>query len=337
MAQKGDLLSVRQDIRVVDATIRDGGLCNNFRFDDKFIKDLYQANVKAGVDYMEFGYKASKEIFNEDDFGKWKFCNDSDIRKIVGDNKTGLKIAVMADVGRTDFQKDIIPKKDSPIDLVRIATYINTIPAAVEMIENCAKKGYETTINIMAVSKANTDDIKTALDILGQSPVNAFYIVDSYGALYPEQSRKLANLYCEYADKYGKSVGIHAHNNQQLAFANTIEAMTQGVSYLDATVDGMGRGAGNCALELLLGFLKNPKYKVAPILKIIEEHTEKLKAEGVKWGYDIPYMLTGQLNTHPRPAISYVKEDRKDYSKFANELYDIINSWFWNFLLIRSF
>lgn len=334
MAQKGDLLSVRQDIRVVDATIRDGGLCNNFRFDDKFIKDLYQANVKAGVDYMEFGYKASKEIFNEDDFGKWKFCNDSDIRKIVGDNKTGLKIAVMADVGRTDFQKDIIPKKDSPIDLVRIATYINTIPAAVEMIENCVKKGYETTINIMAVSKANTDDIKTALDILGQSPVNAFYIVDSYGALYPEQSRKLANLYCEYADKYGKSVGIHAHNNQQLAFANTIEAMTQGVSYLDATVDGMGRGAGNCALELLLGFLKNPKYKVAPILKIIEEHTEKLKAEGVKWGYDIPYMLTGQLNTHPRPAISYVKEDRKDYSKFANELYDIINSWFWNFLLI---
>lgn len=334
MAQKGDLLSVRQDIRVVDATIRDGGLCNNFRFDDKFIKDLYQANVKAGVDYMEFGYKASKEIFNEDDFGKWKFCNDSDIRKIVGDNKTGLKIAVMADVGRTDFQQDIIPKKDSPIDLIRIATYINTIPAAVEMIENCAKKGYETTINIMAVSKANTDDIKTALDILGQSPVNAFYIVDSYGALYPEQSRKLANLYCEYADKYGKSVGIHAHNNQQLAFANTIEAMTQGVSYLDATVDGMGRGAGNCALELLLGFLKNPKYKVAPILKIIEEHTEKLKAEGVKWGYDIPYMLTGQLNTHPRPAISYVKEDRKDYSKFANELYDIINSWFWNFLLI---
>lgn len=339
MAQKGDLLSVRQDIRVVDATIRDGGLCNNFRFDDKFIKDLYQANVKAGVDYMEFGYKASKEIFNEDDFGKWKFCNDSDIRKIVGDNKTGLKIAVMADVGRTDFQKDIIPKKDSPIDLVRIATYINTIPAAVEMIEDCAKKGYETTINIMAVSKANTDDIKTALDILGQSPVNAFYIVDSYGALYPEQSRRLANLYCEYADKYGKSVGIHAHNNQQLAFANTIEAMTQGVSYLDATVDGMGRGAGNCALELLLGFLKNPKYKVAPILKTIEEHTEKLKAEGVKWGYDIPYMLTGQLNTHPRPAISYVKEDRKDYSKFANELYDIINSWFCRCLLIlkRSF
>ena len=326
MAQKGDLLSVRQDIRVVDATIRDGGLCNNFRFDDKFIKDLYEANVKAGVDYMEFGYKASKEIFDEKDFGKWKFCNDADIRKIVGDNKTKLKIAVMADVGRTDFEKDIIPKKDSPIDLIRIATYINTIPAAIEMIEDCAKKGYETTINIMAVSKAKTEDIITALEILGQSQVNAFSIVDSYGALYPEESRKLAELYCSIADKYNKAVGIHAHNNQQLAFANTIEAMTQGASYLDATVDGMGRGAGNCALELLLGFLKNPKYKVDPILKIIEEHTHKLKEDGVKWGYDIPYMLTGQFNTHPRPAISFVKDDRKDYSRFSNELFDIINS-----------
>lgn len=326
MAQKGDLLSVRQDIRVVDATIRDGGLCNDFRFDDKFVKDLYAANVKAGVDYMEFGYKASREIFDEKDFGKWKFCKDEDIRKIVGDNKTNLKIAVMADVGRTDFKTDIIPKKDSPIDLIRVATYINTIPAAIEMIEDAAKKGYETTINIMAVSKARTEDIKAALEALGKTPVNAFYIVDSYGSIYPEEARRLADMYGEIAEKYKKSVGIHAHNNQQLAFANTIEAMTYGASYLDATVDGMGRGAGNCALELLLGFLKNPKYKVDPIVKIIEEHTSKLREQGVKWGYDIPYMLTGQYNTHPRPAIQFVKEERKDYYRFINELYDIINN-----------
>lgn len=326
MAQKGDLLSVRQDIRVVDATIRDGGLCNEFRFDDKFVKDLYNANVKAGVDYMEFGYKASREIFDEKDFGKWKFCKDEDIRKIVGDNKTGLKIAVMADVGRTDFKTDIIQRKDSPIDLIRVATYINTIPAAIEMIEDAAKKGYETTINIMAVSKARTEDIKAALEALGKTPVNAFYIVDSYGSIYPEEARRLADMYGEIAEKYKKSVGIHAHNNQQLAFANTIEAMTYGASYLDATVDGMGRGAGNCSLELLLGFLKNPKYKVEPIVKIIEEHTSKFREQGVKWGYDIPYMLTGQYNTHPRPAIQFVKEDRKDYYKFINELYDIINN-----------
>lgn len=327
MAQKkGDLLSVRKDIRVVDATIRDGGLCNDFRFDDKFISDLYKANVAAGVDYMEFGYKASNKIFNEEDFGKWKFCKDDDIRAIVGDNNTPLKIAAMADVGRTDFENDIIPKDESPIDLIRVATYIHQIPAAVEIIEDAAKKGYETTINIMAVSKARTEDITAALETFGKTPVNAFYIVDSYGSIYPEEARRLADLYGEIANKYNKTVGIHAHNNQQLAFANTIEAMAYGASYLDATVDGMGRGAGNCALELLLGFLKNPKYKVDPIVKVIEEHTRKFKDEGVKWGYDIPYMLTGQYNTHPRPAISFVKGDRTDYTDFINELYDIINS-----------
>lgn len=325
MAQKGDLLSVRQDIRVVDATIRDGGLCNDFRFDDKFIKDLYNANVKAGVDYMEFGYKASKEIFNEEDFGKWKFCNDADIRKIVGDNKTPLKIAVMADVGRTDFKKDIIAKKDSPIDLIRVATYINAIPAAVEMIEDAAKKGYETTINIMAVSKARTEDITAALETLGKTPVNAFYIVDSYGALYPEESRRLADLYCSIADKYGKSVGIHAHNNQQLAFANTIEAMTQGVSYLDATVDGMGRGAGNCALELLLGFLKTRSIRLLLFSKSLRSTPTSLRLRALSGlRYSVPSHRSVQ---HTSPSCNSVrKEDRQDYYKFSNELYDIINS-----------
>ena len=326
MAQKGDLMTARSDIRVLDATIRDGGLVNNFMFSDDFINALYRTNVKAGVDYMEFGYKASKELFDVNKFGKWKFCDEESIREIVGDNNSDMKISVMADVGRCDYKKDIIDRKDSVIDMVRVATYVHQMPAAIEMIEDAKAKGYEVTCNIMAISNTQESDLDQALNMVADSPADGIYIVDSYGALYPEESRRLADLYCSIADKYGKSVGIHPHNNQQLAFANTIEAMTQGVSYLDATVDGMGRGAGNCALELLLGFLKNPKYQVAPILKIIEEYTHKFKAEGVKWGYDIPYLLTGQYNTHPRPAIQFVKEDRQDYYKFSNELYDIINS-----------
>ena len=327
MKEISKLLDYRPEIRVLDATLRDGGLVNNFRFSDEFVKDLYQTNIKAGVDYMEFGYKADTDIFKEEDFGKWKFSKDEDIRAIVGDNAdTGLKIAVMADVGRCNFKRDILPKNESPIDLIRIDCYIHQIPAAIEMIEDAHKKGYETTCNIMAISTSGENDWRAALDMVCKSSVDAVYIVDSYGSLYPEQIQRICHLYKEYSDKYKKELGIHAHNNQQLAFANTIEAMTQGVSFLDATVDGMGRGAGNCALELLLGFLKNPKYKVDPILKIIEEHTHKLKEDGVKWGYDIPYMLTGQFNTHPRPAISFVKDDRKDYSRFNNELFDIINS-----------
>lgn len=317
---KRTLMSYAPDIKVVDCTLRDGGLVNDFFFTDEFVKELYQANIKAGVDYMEFGYKASKDMFDVKKFGKWKFCDDKDIRAVVGDNKTDMKIAVMADVGRCDFKRDILQKKDSPVDLVRIATYINTIPAAIEMIEDCTKKGYETTVNIMAISKSNDIDIDAALELLCQSSVGTIYLVDSYGSLYPEQVRRLSEKYLEVADKYGKKVGIHAHNNQQLAFANTTEAVIKGVSYLDATVSSLGRGCGNCPSELLLGFLKNPKYNINPILQFIEKHIVSLRESGVKWGYDVPYLLTGILNQHPKSAIQFTKEDRKDYYEFYLEL-----------------
>lgn len=320
---KGNLLTVREDVRVLDATIRDGGLCNDFFFTDEFVKDLYRNNVKAGVDYMEFGYKADKDIFDEDKFGKWKFCNDDDIRAIVGENNSQMDIAVMADVGRCNYERDFLPKNESPIDMVRVATYISTIPEAVEIIEHCHKLGYQTCINIMAISKNRTEDICTALDVFGKTPVDTFYIVDSYGSFYPEEIRRISQLYLEYADKYNKNVGIHTHNNQSLAFANTIDALQEGVSYLDCTVMGMGRGAGNCQSELLVGFLKNPKYRVAPILEQIEKHMLQLKADGIKWGFDIPYIITGQHNSHPRSAIAFSKENRTDYKNFRLEVLEM--------------
>ena len=322
MEQKGELISYRPDIKVVDCTIRDGGLVNNFYFDDEFVRNLYTANVAAGVEYMEFGYKASKEIFDVKEFGKWKFCDEQDIRDIVGDNNTDLKISVMADVGRTDYKKDIIPKTDSVIDMIRIATYINTIPAAIEMIHYCAEMGYETTINIMAVSTAAESELDLALDLLAQSEVGTIYLVDSYGSLYPEQIRRLADKYLKVAEKYGKKVGIHAHNNQQLAFANTIEACTVGVSYLDATMSGMGRGAGNCNMELLLGFLRNPKYSLNPVLKFLQNQMLPLKKTGLVWGCDVQYLLTGQQNQHPRTAIAFTAEQREDYAAFYQSLLD---------------
>ena len=321
MEQKGELVSYRPDIKVVDCTLRDGGLVNNFEFSEDFVRDLYKANVAAGVDYMEFGYKASKEVFNVDDYGKWKFCDEKDIREIVGDNNTDLKISVMADVGRTDFKKDIIPKSESVIDMIRVATYINTIPAAIEMINYCADMGYEVTINIMAISTASENELDLALELLAaQSKASVIYLVDSYGSLYPEQIRRLADKYIKIAEKYGKSVGIHAHNNQQLAFANTIEACSIGVSLLDATVSGMGRGAGNCYSELLLGFLRNPKFNIVPVLKFIEKHMVPLKTSGVVWGCDVQYMLTGQTNQHPRTAIAFTKAERTDYAKYYTEI-----------------
>ncbi len=311
---------IYSNVKVLDCTLRDGGLVNNFFFNDNFVKDLYLSNIKSGVDYMEFGYKASKSLFDIDKFGKWKFCNDEDIIKIVDDKYSDMKISVMADVGRTDYKKDIIDKKDSAVDLIRIATYIDTISDAVKMIKYCKDKGYETSVNLMSISNVCKNTLKDALNILSQSPVDMIYIVDSYGSLYPEQIEILSKIYLEYAYKYNKHIGIHTHNNLQLAFANTIKAVSMGVDYIDATVNSLGRGAGNCPLELILGFLNNSKYDITPTLSFIEKNMVKMKSSGLKWGYDIPYILSGILNKHPSSAIQFLKEDRKNYSIFYDEL-----------------
>ncbi len=320
MKEISKLLDYRPEIKVLDATLRDGGLVNNFNFTDDFVRDLYRTNIRAGVDYMEFGYRADKEIFDESKFGKWKFASDDDIRAIVGDNDTDLKISIMTDVGRCNYKQDVAPRSESPVDMVRVACYLHQIPAAVEMIEDAKRKGYETTVNIMAISTSGENDWRAALDIVSRSSVDAIYIVDSYGSLYPEQIARICDLYNEYGTKFGKQIGMHAHNNQQLAFANTIEACGDGANLLDATYGGMGRGAGNCAMALLLGFLKNPKYNLYPVLQFVEKNIVQLKKEGNVWGYDIPYLLTGLLNQHPRTAIEFTGEKRTDYVEFYNNL-----------------
>ncbi len=323
LKKKGSWLTYRPDIKVLDCTIRDGGLVNSFNFSDEFVRAVYEANVEAGVDYMEFGYKASKKIFTKSDFGKWKFCDEDDIRGIVGENKTALKISVMADAERTDYHEDILPKEKSVIDMVRVATYIHQLPTAIDMIKDARDKGYETTINLMAVSIVKERELDEALELLTATYVDCIYLADSFGTLYSEDIQYLMTKYIKYAQSTGKVIGIHAHNNQQLAYANTIEALMVGASYLDATIGGLGRGAGNCNMELLLGFLKNPKYHIRPILKCIQEQVVPLK-ESLKWGFDVANMLTGQMNLHPGPAIKFVESGKStDYVAFYDSLLDL--------------
>lgn len=314
------MTTFRPDIKVLDCTIRDGGLMNNHKFSHEFVKAVYQACVAAGIDYMEFGYKNSKKDFPKADFGPWKHCDEEDLRKVVGENKTPLKIAVMADAEKCNYKEDIKPKKESVINMIRVATYIHQIPTAIDMITDAHNKGYETTCNLMAISKISEQEVVDAINAIDQSPVGAIYVVDSFGALYPEQIRRLTTRYLDIAKQSGKTIGIHAHNNQALAFANTIEALIYGASSADSSIAGLGRGAGNCRTELLLGFLRNPKYNLRPIVDVIENHVEPLRKD-LKWGFAIPYMISGQLNDHPRAAMKIMEgKEKPDYLKFYDEM-----------------
>ncbi len=305
---RGDWVTYRPDIKVHDCTIRDGGLMNDHQFDEGFVKAVFHACIEAGVDYMEVGYKASKKIYAPTQFGTWKFCDEQDLRRVFGEEEVPLKLSAMADAERTDYHEDILPKSQSILSMIRVATYIYQIPTAIDMIKDAHEKGYETSVNLMAVSTVKERDLHRALEELARTPVDVIYLVDSFGALYTEQIRDLTIEYLKYAEPAGKQVGIHTHNNQQLAYANTIEALILGASRLDASLAGLGRGAGNCPMELLIGFLHNPKFRLRPLLKCIQEHVEPLRRK-LRWGYDIPYMITGQLNQHPRAAMKFMEGD----------------------------
>jgi len=309
----------RSQIKVLDCTIRDGGLINKWQFSDDIVKKVFLALSRAGVDYMEIGYKSSEKYFSRVEHGAWKFCTEDDIKGIVGDNGTKMKLSAMADIGRIDSE-DIPLKKDSILDMIRVACYAKETDKAVALAHECLDKGYEVTINLMAVSKVLERDLDEALDDLSKSNVPVIYLVDSFGSLYSEQIHFLAKKYFQALP--GKELGIHTHNNQQLAFANTIEAIIAGVNRLDATLYGMGRGAGNCPLELLLSFLKNPKFDIRPLIEVIQDIFIPMKAD-IEWGYHIPYLITGVLNEHPRSAMKLMASNElPNLRQFYEELKD---------------
>ena len=313
-------LTYRPEIRVLDCTIRDGGLMNNHGFDDAVVAGVYKACVEAGVDYMELGYKGSSRIFSRDEYGAWKFCEEDDIRRLVGENDTTLKLSVMADAEKTDYHTDILPANESVLDTIRVATYIHQIPTALDIVKDAHDKGYETTINLMAISTVQEWELDQALEVIAGTEIKALYLVDSFGALYGEQIQYMTRKYLSYMKGSGKEVGIHTHNNQALAYANTIEAIIAGANMLDASMAGLGRGAGNCQLELLIGFLHNPKFKLRPVLRCIRDLIAPMKKD-VKWGFDIAYMITGLLNQHPRAAMAFnQQEDCSDVVAFFDSM-----------------
>jgi 4-hydroxy 2-oxovalerate aldolase len=304
----------REKIKVLDCTIRDGGLMNNHNFEPKFVRAVYKSISEAGIDYMEIGYKNSKRLFSPKDYGKWKFCDEDDIKKTIDGIPSKTKLSIMVDVDRVDLD-DVPNKKDSVISMVRVASYVKDIDKAIYLVNHFADKGYETTVNIMAISHALDNELNEALyQLERECKAKVIYIVDSFGALYQESIEFLVKKFKSILKT--KEIGMHAHNNQQLAFGNTIEAIIHDANYVDGSIYGLGRAAGNCPTELLLGFLKNPKFDIRPILDVISKEFIPLR-EKLEWGYVIPYAITGILDEHPKTAMALREgKDKENYREF---------------------
>jgi 4-hydroxy 2-oxovalerate aldolase len=313
-------ITYRPDLKVLDCTIRDGGLANDHKFSDEFVTAVYTTCVDAGIDYMEIGYKNSRKLFPPEKYGPWRYCDEADIRRIVGENRTGLKLAAMCDAGKSDWKTEVLHKNDSVLDMIRVAFYAHQVSEAEDMVRDAKEKGYEVSANLMAVSTNTEQEVDQVLDVLVNTPTDVIVVVDSFGSMYCEQIEILVKKYLGYASRAGKTVGMHAHNNLQLAFANTIEAIIHGANRVDGSMAGLGRGAGNCPLELLIGFLRNPKFKIRPIYQTLQDYLLPLSRD-VDWGPHVQYHVTGQYNQHPRDAIAARSDSRRDkYVEFYDKV-----------------
>jgi len=292
----------RRRIKVLDCTIRDGGICNNWQFDFETVRSVYEALSATGLDYMEVGYKYPRPGVADAGIGPWRYCDEADLAKVVQPGR--MKLCAMADVGKVRVS-EIPQKKDSLIDVVRIACYAHQLDDAMGLLDHCLAAGYETAINVMAVSSLTPEAVDDFLVKLAATSVHTVVLVDSFGALYPYHVRYLLRKYMNYLGE-GKKVGVHFHNNQSQAFANTIAAIDEGVDIVDATIHGMGRGAGNCPLELLLFYLDNPRYDVRAVLDLVEYFA--YMRDELRWGYHLPYAITGYFNQHPKLGMDRMKK-----------------------------
>jgi 4-hydroxy 2-oxovalerate aldolase len=308
----------KPDVRILDCTIRDGGLMNNWAFDKSMVKDVFDGLARAGVDYVELGYRVDKKQFSPDEFGPWRFCDEEDLREVA--YPCDSKVSIMCDVGRTDYDA-FLPADESLVGMVRVATYVKDIDAAIHLGDHVKGLGYEVSVNIMAVSHALEVELDQALDQLAATDFEMVYVVDSFGYFTTEQVHYLTDKYVNRLP--GKQVGIHCHNNLQLAFANSFESTEKGVTIVDGSIYGIGRAAGNCPLELMLAYLRNPKYDVRPVFDLIQKYFIDLKRD-LRWGYEIPYAITGMLNKHPRAAMAFMAGKLSDqFSEFHDELLNV--------------
>ncbi len=304
-----ELMFQERKVKILDCSIRDGGYLNDWHFDLKLARELYRAHSRSGVDFVEIGFRSSDKYFSPEKYGPWRFTPESLISEVVK-GISGPDISLMVDFGKVN-SGDIPERKDSIASMYRVAVHKDKALSAVELCNVIADKGYTASIQLMGIVNYTDEDFNHILGPLGASKITYVYFADSYGSLIPSDIRQIRDRLAVTE----KKIGFHAHNNLQLAFANTLEAITSGVDIVDGTIYGIGRGAGNLPIELLLSYLDKTSvkssYNVLPVLDIVDRYMLDLHQD-LKWGYDLSYMLSGMFEVHPYYSKRMV--DSREYS-----------------------
>lgn len=303
-------------MKILDCTIRDGGYYTNWDFDKDLIKTYCKSMESLPIDYVEVGYRS---IPLEGYLGEYFYCPDFVMKELkeMMPSKNLVIILNEKDIRATHVSDLLKPCQDY-ITMVRIAVDPSNFKRATELARAIKIMGFEVAFNVMYMSEWKDDN--SFLDLLEglDNTIDYFYMVDSFGGVFQEDVKKIIDL---VKSKTNVKLGFHGHNNLEMALTNTITAMSEGCEIVDATITGIGRGAGNLRTELLLTYLSSKGYEGITFgdLSTTVALFEDMKRD-YGWGTNLPYMFSGAYSLPQRQVMEWIGMNRYPVASIVNAL-----------------
>lgn len=310
------------NVKVLDCTLRDGGYANNWDFGYDNILGIINKLEKTNIEIIELGF-IRDEVYDKN---RSVYSATEQIASLIKNKKSNVKYSALIEMANYFPIEKLEVHKENTVDLIRYSFWKRLLDDGYEYCKNVAEKGYELSVQPTRVEQYTLDDFKYMVQKFGELKPYAIYIVDTFGLL----SKKQLLQYAEIADKYmdkNIALGYHAHNNMQQAFSNAVSLLEQKPDrdvLIDASVFGMGRGAGNLNLECIANHLNieyEKKYNVSQVYEIFDKYL-KYDYEKYGWGYSMAYNIAASFECNPNYATYYRSEKKLD----NNDIYNIISN-----------
>lgn len=309
---------------ILDCTLRDGGYYNAWDFSENLIHEYLEAMQSAGVDIVELGLRSLK---NQGFLGPCAFTTDEFINGLTIPASLAVGVMVngselVGDVPQLDALKRLFPNDaaNSPVELVRIACHVHEFTEALPAATWLKERGFKVGFNLMQVADRTEEEIKALARAAKAYPLDCLYFADSMGSMDPVQTAEIIQW---MRTEWDRPMGIHTHDNLGLALSNTLRAIKEGVTWVDGTVTGMGRGPGNARIEELvieIAALNGKQVSMVPLMALLRKHFKPMQ-EYYGWGTNPYYYLAGKYGIHP----TYIQEMLNDSRYDEEDLLAVID------------
>lgn len=299
-------MNINKKIKILDVTLRDGGIVNNFNFGEKNMNAILSALEQTNIEYIELGYLDS---YNGYTHGKTKFLNEQIVRtNFLKKKKPGIKYALMIDYGKFDVNQ-LENRRPDGVDAIRFAFHKRNFSDVEEMFKTLINKGYEVFMQPMVTMHYSDSELEKLVELANKLDIKGLYFVDTFGQMRENDLCRLSTFFNERL-RPDIALGFHSHNNIQMSYANAISFLKMPFDreiMIDCSILGMGRGAGNLNTELLLEHINKfytKQYDIIPLLNVIDTTLNLIKSE-FPWGYSIEYYLSSINDCSPIYASHY--------------------------------